>query len=709
MNKLMKVERRRHIDLQTDPCAISEAEEGIDTRELDSEVASLKQLRVASENSPGGTMCDGASQNDLEMPSGKLVVLASKNKSAVNSGKRPEVASSVESPFCSVTIKLRSGFTKSCERKRKSDFPEKKCKSGKQRKAIQRTGKPSLSREIPSDERNIAPDKQVEEFPNMKAEKPKDDEEEANSDNEATVATKEKREVSKGEEKRDDTKAQKCPKVFASEEALTKHRSAGQGKGGLSCGICCKTFKTKSSLKAHTGRHRERTDVAGKICHVRFASANEVPAHLDTVHHVNNGGTCNFSGNHHGASAQFQCALCGRGFTDKDELEKHVKSTHTDNHDVETDPTAKASDFVLKTKEIRVQQITREDTEEKSTDFAEKLQDFDTENKEAEDPETGKTSKQKEKSTQMKKKSATDRGSKELKEQCHKCGKLFANKFLVRRHDEQVHAQKTFKCTKCSRGYGSEKMLLLHVKNAHEDARFPCPLCGKHVRSKFALEQHIARHTTTKSIVCADCGKTFKFTTDLEIHRKRMHGNVVLSMRCDLCEKTFRTKRSLDEHKIRAHNLAAPFTCALCGRGFVIPCKLDRHMATHTGDRPFQCGECGKTFAQKNYLTLHMDTHASEATFQCNICSKKFKTRKYLYNHMETHNTTKAKNYQCSKCSMNFRNNQLLKRHFAIHLNERRFKCERCGKGFNSSGSLHHHKKTHNDDQLAPLVDVKKF
>ena len=150
--------------------------------------------------------------------------------------------------------------------------------------------------------------------------------------------------------------------------------------------------------------------------------------------------------------------------------------------------------------------------------------------------------------------------AKELKEQCHKCGKLFANKFLVKRHDEQIHAQKTHMCEICNRFYGSEKMLQIHVRNSHGMSKFLCSLCGKHLKSKFSLEQHIERHTASKNVICNVCGKMFRFTTDLDIHMKRMHGDN-LPVQCNMCDKTFRTKRSLDEHNIKMHNFQAPFNC----------------------------------------------------------------------------------------------------------------------------------------------------
>ena len=112
------------------------------------------------------------------------------------------------------------------------------------------------------------------------------------------------------------------------------------------------------------------------------------------------------------------------------------------------------------------------------------------------------------------------------------------------------------------------------------------------------------------------------------------------------------------------------YPCMECGKAFVTPSKLLRHIYSHSGIRPFMCNICGKSFSQSANLKTHVkNTHPESCTqilvptpesmstdsvsaaalsnnddniksegsrpFMCNICCKSYSESESLKNHIK--------------------------------------------------------------------------
>ncbi|KAM3176325.1 hypothetical protein ACTXT7_006741 [Hymenolepis weldensis] len=77
--------------------------------------------------------------------------------------------------------------------------------------------------------------------------------------------------------------------------------------------------------------------------------------------------------------------------------------------------------------------------------------------------------------------------------------------------------------------------------------------------------------------------------------------------------------------------------CEQCGKDFVTPGDLRRHMFTHTGDWPYFCSQCHKGFATERSLHSHEHVHNKIKPFACGFCTRTYTTESSLKTHMKRH------------------------------------------------------------------------
>lgn len=193
---------------------------------------------------------------------------------------------------------------------------------------------------------------------------------------------------------------------------------------------------------------------------------------------------------------------------------------------------------------------------------------------------------------------------------------------------------------------------------------------------------------------CKICGKGFAIPARLQRHHRVHTGEK--PFKCEFCEKTFSVKENLNVHR-RIHTKERPYKCNICGRAFEHSGKLHRHMRTHTGERPHKCEVCGKTFVQSGQLVIHMRAHTGEKPYSCEYCQKGFTCSKQLKVHIRTH--TGEKPYECDVCGKTFGYNHVLKMHKMSHLGEKLYKCTLCEEFFNSRKALDRHIRDHSQSE----------
>ncbi|XP_069696363.1 zinc finger protein 732-like isoform X2 [Periplaneta americana] len=163
---------------------------------------------------------------------------------------------------------------------------------------------------------------------------------------------------------------------------------------------------------------------------------------------------------------------------------------------------------------------------------------------------------------------------------------------------------------------------------------FSCPECGKTFAQRAHLARHELVHTGERPYGCSICGKAFADSSTLTTHMRTHTGERPFV--CDICGKAFAGRSDLRKHAI-IHTGRRPYVCSVCSKAFTRSTNLKKHARIHSGVRPHACRECSKTFAAKGDLTRHALIHSGCKPFVCTVCNVAFARRDKLTRHEKTH------------------------------------------------------------------------
>ena len=135
--------------------------------------------------------------------------------------------------------------------------------------------------------------------------------------------------------------------------------------------------------------------------------------------------------------------------------------------------------------------------------------------------------------------------------ECKVCGKGFARKYFLERHEKEVHVvHASFSCDKCGHTFKRKACLEVHIAtNTREDSYY-CNVCYEDFSSKCLMIKHRVQHSKERSYQCSFCAKIFNRYSTMKEH-ERSHGEVKFT--CDLCPKSFAWSRSLRRHIQKDH------------------------------------------------------------------------------------------------------------------------------------------------------------
>ncbi len=225
-----------------------------------------------------------------------------------------------------------------------------------------------------------------------------------------------------------------CERGFAQRCHLTVHLRTHSGERGFMCAVCGKTFSVPSNLRKHQQGHQREEEAASHVCEFCakiYSKLSDLHLHLRT-HTAED------------SARPFPCELCSSNpFSTRSALAMHKRAAHGD------------------------------------------------------DSGGGRFS-------------------------CSLCSRVWPSRSALEKHLLVHSGDKPHACPVCEKRFSQVSHVNYHVRTVHEKAEKPrnhvCGECGKAFAARFALSKHEKTHTNERPFKCDICDKGFIQKTHLQAH-----------------------------------------------------------------------------------------------------------------------------------------------------------------------------------------------
>jgi len=215
---------------------------------------------------------------------------------------------------------------------------------------------------------------------------------------------------------------------------------------------------------------------------------------------------------------------------------------------------------------------------------------------------------------------------------CDKCDLAYSTFQTYKNHMDQFH-KKALSCDQCGLKFTLKNTLVKHRIDYHTLYPKKCVQCPQVLMTAKDFYEHLQSHGKDfigKTAPCEICGKLLKNKYILKSHVESVHEKKSGEFACDQCGKVLSTKASLEYHRKSVHTQEYPFTCELCGKGFIKYNRMVNCVNNHHGIYKYRCPECDYKTNKLLQFKEHMNSHTKEFVFYCPVCNQQSNGTKNL-------------------------------------------------------------------------------
>ncbi|XP_059612334.1 zinc finger protein ZFP2 [Phlebotomus argentipes] len=376
-----------------------------------------------------------------------------------------------------------------------------------------------------------------------------------------------KKKPAKKSPKKDSKKSPKKLCYCCDEDLASAHM------GHIKCKQCPKSFKSHKNLSKHISMlHSPITYFPCTLCKATCPSQEILDLHVDA----------------HKTGKPYSCQKCGKDFTRKYHLERHLTHTGCDRERPKVELPCEVCGKVFS----------------RIDNLREHLRGH-----------MGQTLRKKD-------------------YQCPHCEKAFYGLSLLNIHIRTHTGERPFSCDLCPKAFPSNGALRKHRRMHTGEKPYECKTCSARFSAKETLNRHVKIHTGDRPHKCNICGNSFIQATQLRAHM--FHHTGEHGFECKYCKKSFNRKARLVSHIKYTHEGEKPLECAECGRTYLRKEELIRHMEMHNGIKNYICETCNKKFSTRTALNSHLHIHQPVDPSACSECGKVFIRVDCLLRHMKS-------------------------------------------------------------------------